>query len=139
MTMNTIACEVDQPQGMYEKLAEHVASRRNLVKETRGRLVLQRNITKWSVKASRRNLVMRDTFRHLVFPCQFFCLACSCLFIGDQFLVRVIMAEGAWVDRCLQMSPKPSRPGSIAPLTLTLDALHPHNGNSGPSRVYSAL
>jgi hypothetical protein len=50
MTMNTIACEVHQPLGMYEKLAELVASRRNLVKETRGRLVLQRNITKWSVK-----------------------------------------------------------------------------------------
>jgi hypothetical protein len=61
------------------------------------------------------------------------------LFTGDQFLVQVIMVEGAWVDRCLQMLLKPNRPGSIAPLTPTLDALRPHNENNGPSRVCSTL
>jgi hypothetical protein len=76
-----------------EKLAELAVSRRSLVKETRGRLILQRNITKWPVKASRRSLVMRDTFPHPVVPCQFFNLACSRLFTGDQSLVRIIIAQ----------------------------------------------
>jgi hypothetical protein len=107
------------------------------VKVTRGRLVPQRNITKWSVKASRRSLVMRDTFHHQTVPCQF--VACSRLFTCDQSLVKVIMAEEAWVDRCLQMTPKPSRLESIAPLTPVLDALCSDNGNSRPSRVCSAL
>jgi hypothetical protein len=115
------------------------ASRGNLVKVIRGRLVSQQNFTKWSVKASRRNLVMRDTFQHPVVPYQFFCLAYARLFTCDQSLVRVIMVEEAWVDKCLQMTPKPSRPESIAPLTLDLDAMHSHNRNSSPSRVCSTL
>jgi hypothetical protein len=101
MTMNTIVCEVDQPRACTKKFAELVVSRRSLVKETRDRLVPQRNTTMWSMKASRRNLVIRNTFHHLVVPCQFFYLACSHLFTSDQFLVQVIMVEGAWVDRCL--------------------------------------
>jgi hypothetical protein len=109
------------------------------VKVTRGRLVLQRNFTKWSVKASRRDLVMRDTFHYPVVPSQFFCLACSRLFTCDQSLVRMIMVKVAWVDGCLQMMPKPSGPGSIALLTPVLDALCSHNGNSSSSRVCSAL
>jgi hypothetical protein len=61
--MNMIVYEVEHPPGhVWKKL---VASRRSLVKVTKGRLP-HRNITKWSVEASRRSLVMRDTFPHLV-------------------------------------------------------------------------
>jgi hypothetical protein len=55
MTMNMIVCEVDQPWACMKKFVELVVSRRSLVKETRDRLVPQRNTTMWSVKASRRN------------------------------------------------------------------------------------